>query len=107
MTLHFGLDSSPTVTKERPDFGPTQVKSPEQIKPGHSYKTHYGTSSEEARTVKAIASPEGKWVKVESPSGSATGYIHGQMSLADVGVVPYDAGTWSQNNWLEMLDPQE
>ena len=95
-----------TATEERPNFGPTQVTSPEQLVVGRSYRRHHAegrtyTPSSELGVVRVLEEPQGRWVKVERSDMTF------DYSLADMGVIPYDSGYWNATNWLEDLGSEE
>lgn len=120
------------VLYERPDFGPRQVRSSEELEIGKRYIRHYKyyrltkeqqlqelkswpfrnyTGVERTTEFKITALPDPKEksprVKVAYKVKGSTGerIIEDSMSLRDLGIEPYPGGLWHRNAWLE--DPSK
>lgn len=102
-------------TKERPDFGPTQIRDVETIVPGKVIDTRNmeWESDQKSLPVKSeyrvVELPfkdiSGEWkVDVEIFRDSIR-RIRVVIRLADFGVTPYRDGLWNSVGWLE--DPSK
>ncbi len=85
-----------------PDHGKNQVKSFLEIIPGKRFIVHgFGETYDITIVDYPYRNLIAWWVKT-------TRTIDGKMqfceaSLADMGVIPYDSGSWNQYRWLERV----
>lgn len=86
--------------KERPNFGPKQVRDFCEIKAGKKYREHT-PSGTAIVTILAGAARFGL-INVKKTVGE-TSYTQ-DMSLADCGVIPYYNCEWNETNWLEKIE---
>lgn len=104
------------VQSERPNFGPTQVLTPEELVPGKPYIRHYRGTKD-----RKLSSPGSTKFEVIEPPSSEGGQSHQDMRvkvrlllgygkdyetsllLSDMGLIPHARG-WDRYNWTE--DPE-
>lgn len=92
--------TAPTV---RPDFGPTQIRSFQELLPGMRVRNHHKLGTRDGTIVSV--DPEGETMDVKYDDW---GFVH-KGFLSDCGVVPYRGqgisgeDTWNPTNWLERL----
>lgn len=99
----------PSYAVERPDFGPTQVRNADEIKPGQILIKHnFGEEKNEKKIMVIRLSRVGDNLLIE---GEYIDYLNSAKTicyLSDFGVVPYKSGLWNVFNWLEdptKIDP--
>lgn len=99
----------PVVGQDRPDFGPNQVRSPEELVAG-MVVVHHGASSAERTEITSapFQKADGGWwisgISEHEKRTSPENPKEMEMSLADRGVVAYSNGMWHLYNWLERVD---
>lgn len=108
-TDRFGVFSEfgepPIQGPNRPDFGPTQIRSLEELQGGMQVAFRrrvapYRTGSRLEITLPPYQEGDRWRIRVKYIEGLET-----DISLADCSVVPYDDGNWNQLNWLERVEP--
>lgn len=107
------MEKAPESTKlGRPDFGPTQVKSPDQISVGGTYISRHNinlTFNEGTITIThaPYQDEQGQWwVEGELKAPYLDGEAQVKFRLADHSVVPYpNDHTWNNASWME--DPEK
>ena len=89
------------VVEERPNFGNRQVRKVSEIEWGKKYRKHWGNGSK----IITLIQRDGKsqWIKIRKKSDYGMQIIT-DMSLADLGVIPYENGMWNVTNWVEKLE---
>jgi hypothetical protein len=96
-TIDYALDQLPT---DRPDFGPTQVRSEDDLVIGRRYRKHYRLFTNVfTLTCRPFYSNGTLWIDVVYDNGE-----RGRESLRDCSIVPYivdDVERWNDSNWLE------
>lgn len=109
----------PFVGPDRPNFGPSQIRSPEELQVGMLAICHHMPLGKEEK--REIASKEEKlkitslpyrereewWVRAISEHARALSPekpTESEHSLADCGVVPYLNEMWHLLNWLERVE---
>lgn len=97
------------VVGERPNFGPAQIRTMQELRAGICFIHHYVQPSPYPVRCTIVEKPYqkgGRWwmlVTVYLPSGDT---YQSEISLADCGVVPYKTSLgpqWNLNNWLEKI----
>lgn len=108
---------------ERPDFGPTQVRHPDEIKTGGNYIVHATNpkGSPYSYNIQVYFKPppdgckgqESILVRREIPGiprgmviprdrdRERTVFVPEWLFLSSLGIVPIEDGSWSQKSWLE------
>ena len=89
---------------ERPDFGPDQIKSPEDVKIGAKVIQVYfkDQESKPVTVVDFFIHPIGKGMIVETSEGHRL-----ENFFTDDGLEPYPDGRWNDSNWLKKVKKEE
>lgn len=84
---------------ERPDGRPRQVMDVVEVMVGQTYIKHTKMGAFQIKIVSEVyQKPDDQWwVDVQ------WGDLTTDLSLSDMGVTAYAAGTWNPTNWLEFI----
>ncbi|MDP3998015.1 MAG: hypothetical protein Q8P89_00155 [bacterium] len=108
-TVGKGLKEVPIL--ERHDFGPTQVKTLEEIIVGKTYVDRHRINPSFAGGKFTVTEPPYEngesqwWVKGELEAPYLEAKTKVTWRLADHGVIPYPNGTFNRSSWME--DPEK
>lgn len=90
---------------ERPDFGPTQVKTIEELEEGKFYNLRYENHSSIGKFVGLEDTKHGIKLKFfhERPNMRNGGFFLSYIP-SDKGLVPYKYNNWNPTNWIERIE---
>ena len=93
------------VVSERPDFGPAQIRSMDQLRYGVPVMMcRSDVCSAVRRVVRApYVDDDGSMRIVIFLNDPERGFRNESVSLADYGVIPYPGGGWNALNWLRRI----
>lgn len=94
-------------TKKRPNYGPLQIRNPEEIEIGQKYRFEYfnGVRRLPSRTILIKGKDEMNfYYEVLSPPEEVTVFFNtpekyrGKMTFASCSILPYETGRWNQDD---------
>lgn len=86
--------------KDRPDFGPDQVRCRCQLVVGNEYIDKHSAGAVRFRVLKAPQEICGVWIVDASLSDGGSSDLH----LDNHNITPYNDGKWSQATWVAFTD---
>lgn len=95
------METSDKPEDSRPNFGPKQVRSPDELVVGRKYISHFrGGGSSKFTVISAPFEKNGEmWVKTAHAFAGEVTLT--ERSISDMGVLPYKGGWWNPYCWLE------
>lgn len=88
---------------ERPDFGPKQIRSVEELTPGCTYRVCNSTGKGYSQLWIFHSVVENKFGRSLDMTSVEHGYRSHSHYLTDRGLAPYRYGNWNPSNWIERL----